>query len=152
VQQLSATIACDAAINTIINAVLNGRKSNMNSPPSLNLSLHHSAPKSRSLLMTLPLDAHTKTEGDHSSHSHNFQPHHFQCDIQLPRVDVTKFYGSDPTGWVTQMEHYFSLYNITDDLAKLLIWCSPSRSRTLAMVAMEKNFSSRVYCLDTICG
>jgi hypothetical protein len=33
--------------------------------------------------------------------------------------DVTKFHGSDPTGWVTQMEHYFSLYNITDDLAKL---------------------------------
>jgi hypothetical protein len=34
-------------------------------------------------------------------------------------VDVTKFDGSDPTGWVTQMEHYFSLYNITNDLAKL---------------------------------
>jgi hypothetical protein len=34
-------------------------------------------------------------------------------------VDVTKFDGSDPTGWVTQMEHYFSLYIITDDLAKL---------------------------------
>jgi hypothetical protein len=59
------------------------------------------------------------TEGDHSSHSHNFQNHHFQRDIRLPRVDVTKFDGSDPTGWVTQMEHYFSLYDITDDLAKL---------------------------------
>jgi hypothetical protein len=34
-------------------------------------------------------------------------------------VDVTKFDGSDPTGWLTQMEHYFSLYNITNDLAKL---------------------------------
>jgi hypothetical protein len=34
-------------------------------------------------------------------------------------VDVTKFDGSDPTGWVTQMEHYFSLYDITDNLAKL---------------------------------
>jgi hypothetical protein len=34
-------------------------------------------------------------------------------------VDVTKFHGSDSTGWVTQMEHYFSLYEITDDLAKL---------------------------------
>jgi hypothetical protein len=34
-------------------------------------------------------------------------------------VDVTKFDGSDPIGWVTQMEHYFSLYGITDDLAKL---------------------------------
>jgi hypothetical protein len=62
-------------------------------------------------------EAHKKTEGETSSHS--FQPHHFQRDILLPRVDVTKFDGLDPTGWVTQMEHYFSLYNITDDLAKL---------------------------------
>jgi hypothetical protein len=59
------------------------------------------------------------TGGDHSPHSHNFQNHHFQRDLCLPRVDVTKFDGSDPTGWVTQMEHYFSLYDITDDLAKL---------------------------------
>jgi len=62
-------------------------------------------------------DAPKKTEGETSSHF--FQPHHFQRDIRLPQVDVTKFDGSDPTGWVTQMEHYFSLYNITDDLAKL---------------------------------
>jgi hypothetical protein len=48
-----------------------------------------------------------------------FKPHHFQRDICLPWVDVTKFDGSNPTGWVTQMEHYFFLYNITDDLAKL---------------------------------
>jgi hypothetical protein len=48
-----------------------------------------------------------------------FSPHHFQWDICLPRVDVTKFDCSDPTDWVTQMEHYFSLYNIKDDLAKL---------------------------------
>jgi hypothetical protein len=34
-------------------------------------------------------------------------------------VDVTKFDGSNPTGSVTEMEHYFSLYSITDDLAKL---------------------------------
>jgi hypothetical protein len=59
------------------------------------------------------------TDGEHSSHSHNFQHHHFQCDLRLPRVDVTKFDGSDPTGWVTQMEHYFSLYDIIDDLARL---------------------------------
>jgi hypothetical protein len=48
-----------------------------------------------------------------------FHPHHFQWDIFLLRVDVTRFDGLDPTGWVTQMEHYFSLYNITYDLAKL---------------------------------
>jgi hypothetical protein len=59
------------------------------------------------------------TEVETSSHSHNYQPHHFQCDLRLPRVEVTKFDGSDPTGWVTQMEHYFSLCGITDDLAKL---------------------------------
>ena len=59
------------------------------------------------------------TEAENSSHSHNFQYHHFQRDLRLSRVDVTKFDGSDPTGWVTQMEHYFSLYCITDDLAKL---------------------------------
>jgi hypothetical protein len=59
------------------------------------------------------------TEGDHSSHSHTLQNHHFQRDLRLPWVDATKFDGWDPTGWVTQMEHYFSLYNITNDLAKL---------------------------------
>jgi hypothetical protein len=59
------------------------------------------------------------TEAETSSHSHNIHPHHFQRDLRLSRVDVTKFNGSDPTGWVTQMEHYFSLYDITDDLAKL---------------------------------
>jgi hypothetical protein len=64
-------------------------------------------------------DPPLQTEGETSSHSQNFQPHHFQRDLCLPRVDVTKFDGSDPTGWVTQMEHYFSLYGITDELAKL---------------------------------
>jgi hypothetical protein len=59
------------------------------------------------------------TEVETSSHSHNFQHHQFQRDLRLPRVDVTKFYGSDPTSWVTQMEHCFSLYGIIDDLAKL---------------------------------
>jgi hypothetical protein len=59
------------------------------------------------------------TEAETSSHSHNFQPHHFHLDLRLPHVNVTKFDGSDPTSWVTQMEHYFSLYNITDELAKL---------------------------------
>jgi hypothetical protein len=58
-------------------------------------------------------------EGETSSPSQNFHPHHFQRDLFLPRVDVTKCDGSDPTGWVTQMEHYFSLYGITDELDKL---------------------------------
>jgi hypothetical protein len=43
----------------------------------------------------------------------------FSRDLHPPRIEVNKFDGSDPTGWVTQMEHYFSLHGITDDLAKL---------------------------------
>jgi hypothetical protein len=47
----------------------------------------------------LPLsDPPFHTEGETSSHSQNFQPHHFQRDLHLPHVDVTKFDGSDPTG------------------------------------------------------
>jgi hypothetical protein len=34
-------------------------------------------------------------------------------------VDVKKFDGSNPIDWVTQMEHYFSLYDITNELNKL---------------------------------
>jgi len=60
-------------------------------------------------------DAPPNTKGENFSHSHTFQHHRFQHDLRLPRVDVTKFDGSDPTSWVTQMEHYFSLYGIADD-------------------------------------
>ena len=68
----------------------------------------------------LPLsDPPLHDEGETSCHSHNFHPHHFQRDLRLPCVDVTKFDGSDPTRSVTQMEHYVSLYGITDELAKL---------------------------------
>jgi hypothetical protein len=59
-------------------------------------------------------------QDDHDS-SHYQGPHttHFSQDLHPPRIEVNKFDGSDPTGWVTQMEQYFSLYGITDDLAKL---------------------------------
>jgi hypothetical protein len=59
-------------------------------------------------------------QDDHDS-SHYQGPHtiHFSRDLRPPRIEVNKFDGSDPTGWVTQMEHYFSLHDITDDLAKL---------------------------------
>jgi hypothetical protein len=43
-------------------------------------------------------DSPPHTEDENSSHSHNFQHHHFQCDLRLPRVDVTKSDGSDPIG------------------------------------------------------
>jgi hypothetical protein len=45
----------------------------------------------------------------------------FVHDLCLPKVDVNKFDGSNPTGWVTQMEHYFSLHGITNDLMKLCV-------------------------------
>jgi hypothetical protein len=46
----------------------------------------------------LPLsDPSLHTKGETSSHSHNFQPHHFQHDLRLPLMDVTKFDGSDHT-------------------------------------------------------
>jgi hypothetical protein len=49
-------------------------------------------------------------------HSHsNFLPH----DLSLPRFEVNKFDGSNPLAWVIQMEHYFSLHGITDELTKL---------------------------------
>jgi hypothetical protein len=120
VQQLSATIASrDASINASINASVNVAVQSAMAEVKNELE---SVFVSLCTKLKIPLDdslddAHKKTEGETSSHS--FQPHHFQRDIRLPWVDVTKFDGSDPTGWVTQMEHYFSLYNITDDLAKL---------------------------------
>jgi hypothetical protein len=124
VQQLSATIASrdashDASINASINASVHVAMQSAMAEVKNELEFVVVALCTK---LKIPLDdslddAHKKTEGETSSHS--FQPHHFQRDIRLLRVDVTKFDGSDPTGWVTQMEHYFSLYNITDDLAKL---------------------------------
>jgi hypothetical protein len=58
--------------------------------------------------------------GVDSSHSMVFQSNSFHRDPRLePRVEVNKFDGLDSMGWVTQMEHYFSLHGITDELAKL---------------------------------
>jgi hypothetical protein len=120
VQQLSATIASrDASMNASVNVVMQSAMEEFKHELTTQLE---SVFASLCTKLKLSIDdsfpeAHKKTKGETSSHS--FQPHHFQRDILLPRVDVTKFDGSDPTGWVTQMEHYFSLYKITDDLAKL---------------------------------
>jgi hypothetical protein len=59
-------------------------------------------------------------KGTQSSHSISFPSNHFQRDPRLPIVEVNKFQGSDPTGWVTQMEHCFYLHDITNDLEKLM--------------------------------
>jgi hypothetical protein len=120
VQQLSATIASrDASINACITAFVNVvvQFTMVEVKHELESVFVSLCTKLKIPLDDSFLDAHKKTEGETSSHS--FQPHHFQRDIRLPWVDVTKFDGLDPMGWVTQMEHYFSLYNITDDLTKL---------------------------------
>jgi hypothetical protein len=54
-----------------------------------------------------------------SSHSLHFQSNSFQHDPRIPRIEVNKFDGYDPMVWVTQMVHYFSLYGIIYELAKL---------------------------------
>jgi hypothetical protein len=56
---------------------------------------------------------------DDHEYSHYQGPHtaHFSRDLHPPSIEVNKFDGSDPTCWVTQMEHYFSLHGITNDLA-----------------------------------
>jgi len=54
-----------------------------------------------------------------SSNSQPFQSNPFHRDLCLPRVEVNEFDGSDPTGWVTQMEYNLSLNGIIDYLEKL---------------------------------
>ena len=40
---------------------------------------------------------------------------------RFPKVDLNKFDGSKLLGWVTQMEHYFILHGITNDMMKLRV-------------------------------
>jgi hypothetical protein len=74
--------------------------------------------------MNIPRDLNSydqdlQPEGETFSNSPTFLSHHFQRYLCLLRVDVKKIDGSDPTGRVTQMEHYFSLHGITYELDKL---------------------------------
>jgi hypothetical protein len=118
VKQLSANVA---SIDTTINTTMQSSMEEVKQELTTQLESVFASLCTKLKIPTddLFFDAPPKTEGEHSSHSHTFQYHHFQRDLRLPLVDVTKFDGSDPTGWVTQMEHYFFLYDITDDLAKL---------------------------------
>jgi carbamate kinase len=122
VKQLSATVASiDTSINTTINTTMQSSMEEVKQELTTQLESVFASLYTKLKIPTNDpfFDTPLKTEGEHSSHSHTFQPHHFQRDLCLLRVDVTKFEGLDPTGWVTQMEHYFSLYDITNDLAKL---------------------------------
>jgi hypothetical protein len=101
----------------------------------------------------IPLsDPPLHTKGETSSHSQNFHPHHFQRDLRLSCVDVTKFDGSDPNGYVTQMEHYLSLYGITDELAKLQYLVLHLDQEHWQWWQWRKNAQPRVCGLDTVCG
>jgi hypothetical protein len=55
-------------------------------------------------------------ENTHLSHSPWASPNSWN---KVPKVEMHKFDGLDPTGWVSQMEHYFSLHDIRDDETKL---------------------------------
>jgi hypothetical protein len=57
-------------------------------------------------------------ESEASSHNMAFHSNSLHHDPCLPKVEVKKFDGLDPTVWVTQMEHFFSLHGINDDLTK----------------------------------
>jgi len=65
------------------------------------------------------LDPPSHSEGDNSSHNMNLHSNSPPRDPHIPQFEVKTFDGSDPTGWVTQMEHYFSLHGIKDELAKI---------------------------------
>jgi hypothetical protein len=99
-------------------------------------------------------------KGIESSHSTSFHSNHFQHDLCLPRVEVNKFDGLDPMGWVTQMEHYFSLHDITDELAKLHYgvlyldlerwkWWKWSKNACQGYVAWTQFVAELYECFDT---
>jgi hypothetical protein len=54
-------------------------------------------------------------EYTHASHSPWVSPPSWN---KVPKVDMHKFDGYNPTGWVSQMEQYFSLHDIQDDETK----------------------------------
>jgi hypothetical protein len=60
-------------------------------------------------------DSHFDSEHPHYSHSHWGPPHFWN---KVPKFEMHKFYGFDSIGWVSQMEHYFSLHDIRDDETK----------------------------------
>jgi hypothetical protein len=81
------------------------------------------------------------SEATHSSHYENTHLSHSPWGSpnswnKVPKVEMHKFDGSDPVGWVSQMEHYFSLHDIQDDETKLHVGVLVLGSRTMEMVAM----------------
>jgi len=58
-----------------------------------------------------PFDSHK-----HKSFSIDNNVYH-----HLPKVNLNKFDGCNPSAWVTQTEHYFSLHGITNGMTKLKV-------------------------------
>jgi hypothetical protein len=56
-----------------------------------------------------------------SSSPHNNRSMDNNIWHRSPKVDLNKFDGFDLSGWVIQMEHYFSLQGIIDDMMKLKV-------------------------------
>jgi hypothetical protein len=53
---------------------------------------------------------------------HHFPPFQYHNAWNIfPKVDMNTFNGSNPYGWVMQMEHYLSLHGIPNDLMKLIV-------------------------------
>jgi len=67
----------------------------------------------------IPSEKPSHQEGIDSSHSMVFHSKPLSHHLHIPTFEVNKFDVSDPMGWVTQMEHYFTLHGITDELIKL---------------------------------
>ena len=86
VKQLSANVASiDTTINTTINTTMQSSMEEVKQELTTQLE---SVFASLCTKLKIPTDdsfpdAHKKTEGETSSHSHTFQPHHFQWDMHL---------------------------------------------------------------------
>ena len=64
--------------------------------------------------------------------SHGHKPPVIDNNIwnHFPKMDLNKFDGSNPNRWVSQMEYYFSLHGIIDDMIKLkeaVLYLDPER-------------------------
>jgi hypothetical protein len=87
VKQLSATVASiDSSINITINTTMQSSMEEFKQELTTQLE---SVFASLCTKLKIPTDdsffeAPPKTKGEHSSHSHTFQPHHFQRDLRLP--------------------------------------------------------------------
>jgi hypothetical protein len=87
VKQLSATIASiDSSINITINTTMQSLMGEFKQEMTTHLeSVFASLCTKLKIPTNDPFSEEPpKTKGEHSSHSHTFQLHHFQCDLRLP--------------------------------------------------------------------